>query len=666
MGYRECKRASANADAQRHDGPRGPRARGGRGTTMLQNIRDASQHWLGKIVLTIIFTLLIAGVGIFGVEEFFRGGSSTTVATVGKTQIGAEAVRSAYQNQLQRFQAQFRRNITPDQARALGIERQVLQQLVTEAALDQKTHDLGLAVSDAAVLRAIQDEKSFQNAEGRFDRTLFYQTLQRAGLNEQLFVREQRAVIARLQLAEAVSAELPVPQAMREAVHRYATERRAAAYLILTPSVAGEIPAPGEDDLKAYYETNKAAYRAPETRAVNLLVLDPEALAKPDAVSTEEVQKIYDAQKGTFGKPERRTIRQIVFPDEASAEEARKAIESGEKSFEAVAKERGTDDKDLVLGTLTKAELFDPAVADAAFALEQGKVSQPVKGRFGTVLLDVTAIEPGTVKPLSEVEGEIRRQVALTRAREGIDKTHDAVEDERASAKPLADIARERGLALVAVPAVDAQGRDPAGEKVAGIPEADTTLPALFRAEIGGDNEPLRTKAGGYVWYDVTKVDAAHDKPLDQVRDAVAAGWRSAEVEKRLQSKGRELAERLDKGETLEALATETGLNPHTAEDIARNQPKDQLTADVVARVFATNVGKAGSAQSGENRAVFKVTQATMPAYVPGSPSDKTVEGNFRTAIADDVLGAYIAEVQRSAGVSVNQAALRRAIGGEY
>ena len=34
---------------------------------MLQGIRNASQHWLGKIVLTIIFTLLIAGVGIFGV-----------------------------------------------------------------------------------------------------------------------------------------------------------------------------------------------------------------------------------------------------------------------------------------------------------------------------------------------------------------------------------------------------------------------------------------------------------------------------------------------------------------------------------------------------------------------------------------------------------------------
>ena len=159
---------------------------------MLQSIRSASQHGLGKIVLSVIFTFLIAGVAIFGVEEFFRGGSSSTVVTVGKTPISAEEVRTAYQNQLQRYQAQMKRTLTPDQARAMGLERQVLAQLVTEAALDQKTTDLGLAVSDAAVLRAIQDEPSFKNANGTFDRTLFYQTLQRAGLNEPMFVREQR------------------------------------------------------------------------------------------------------------------------------------------------------------------------------------------------------------------------------------------------------------------------------------------------------------------------------------------------------------------------------------------------------------------------------------------------------------------------------------------
>ena len=236
---------------------------------MLQNIRNASQHWLGKIVMSVIFFFLIAGVAIFGVEEFFRGGSSTAVATVGKTQISAESVRTAYQNQLNRYQQQLKRVLTPEQARALGLERQVLSQLITEAALDQKTSDLGLAISDEAVLRAIREEQAFKGTDGKFDRTLFYQTLSRAGINEAMFVREQRSVAARLQLADAVTAELPVPQALREAVHRYSTERRTAAVLMLTSAAAGDIPAPTDEELKTYYDNNKGTFRAGETRSLS-------------------------------------------------------------------------------------------------------------------------------------------------------------------------------------------------------------------------------------------------------------------------------------------------------------------------------------------------------------------------------------------------------------
>jgi peptidyl-prolyl cis-trans isomerase D len=633
---------------------------------MLQGIRDATQHWLGKIVLTVIFTLLIAGVGIYGVEEFFRGGASNRVATVGSTPITAEQVRQAYQNQMQRYQAQLKRALTPDQARMLGLDRQVMSQLITEAALDQKTHDLGLAVPDSAVIRAIHEEKSFQNAQGQFEPQLFYQTLQRAGLNEGLFVREQRSVIARLQLAEAVSSDLHVPVAMREAVHRYTTERRSVAYLMLTPSTAGQIPDPTDEELKTWYDANKSGFRAPEFRAANLLVVEPDALAKPDAISDSDARAAYGLNKDRYGSPEKRTIQQIVFPDAAAAETARKAIEDGSKTFEAVATERGTDDKDLTLGTLTKSELFDKAVADAAFALPEGGVSQPVQGRFGTVLLRVTKIEPGTVKPFEEVEGEIRKGLALARARDSIETTRDAIEDQRAGAKPLSDIAAERNLKLVVVKAVDPQGKDPSGRKEADIPDAETVLPALFRAEIGGDNEPLRTKTGGYIWYDVTNIDPAHDKPLDEVKDAVKAGWTAAETAKRLQAKGRELADKLNKGETIEAVAKEVGVNPEEAQDIARNQPKDALTADDVNLIFATPVGKAGSAAAGDSRAVFKVTAATMPAFVADSPSDKTITQSFQAALADDVLSQYIAEVQKNAGVKVDAAALRRAIGGEY
>jgi len=633
---------------------------------MLQTIRNASQHWLGKIVMAVIFTLLIGGIAIFGVEEFFRGGASSSVARVGGTEISAEAVRTAYQNQIQRYQTQLKRAITPDQARALGLDRQVLAQLITEAALDQKTHDLGLAIPDATVRSAIEKEEAFKGANGQFDAQTFFQTLQRAGLNEAMFVREQRAVAARLQLAEAVSADLPVPTAMREAVHRYSTERRTAALIVLPPAAAGEIPAPTDDELKGYYEANKAGYRAPETRSLTLLVLDPETMAKPDAISDEDARKAYELNKRNYGAPERRTIQQITFPDEAAAAEARQRIESGEQPFEGVAIARGVEMKDLSLGSLTKAELYDPAVAEAAFALPVGAVSPPVKGRFGTVLLRVTAIEPETVKPFAAVEGEIRKTLALQRAREGLGAAQDAIEDARAGAKPLPEIAQERGLPLVTIPAVDAKGNDAAGRPVEGIPDRDTTLAAAFRSDVGSDTEALRTKSGGAIWYEVAKIEPAHDKPLDEVRAEVATGWKGSEIAKRLQAKSKALTERLEAGETPEAVAGAEGLSLRTASELARNQAKDELPTEVIDRIFATAIDKSASAPLNDGRVVFKVTGATMPAFVAGAPSDVAIEKNFRTALADDVLGEFIADVQKNAGVSVNEAAYRRAIGGEY
>ena len=147
----------------------------------------------------------------------------------------------------------------------------------------------------------------------------------------------------------------------------------------------------------------------------------------------------------------------------------------------------------------------------------------------------------------------------------------------------------------------------------------------------------------------------------------MVARWRAAEAQRRLLAKAKELNARLDKGEAVEAVAAEAGLNVQTLSDLARNQAQGDLSAEIVNRVFATAVDKSASAESGEGRALFKVTAATMPAYVPGTPADEAITKRFQPTIADDVLGQYIGDVQTSVGVTINQQAFRRAIGGgEY
>ncbi len=632
---------------------------------MLRGLRNAGQTWVGKAIVFVLFSFLIVSFAIWGINDIFRGAPRTTVATVGNAEISAETFRNAYQGDLQQIMRRTRQTITPAQARAFGLDQQVLSRLVTEAVLDQTTSELGLSVSDQLLARSVTEDPRFQGTGG-FERPRLEYYLSERGQNEGAFLRDQRGVVARTQLAEAISGALPVPLAAREAVHRYGAERRSASYFVLPTTAVTEVPTPTDEELKAFYDERKATFRSPEYRAVNVIAVDPASLAKPEAVSDADARQRYEQLKAArFGSPERRTIQQIVFPTLQEAEAAFNRIKEG-ATFEAVAAERNLDPKDLELGTFAKPELVDPAVAEAAFALEQGAVSGPVQGRFGNVLLRVTAIEPERVKPFEEVAGEVRLELAQERAREGISDLHDQIEDLRASARPLADVAKEKGLDLVAVPAVDRQGRDKAGNPVENLPERDTLLPAVFGSDVGVDNEPLRTRAGGYVWYEVTGIEPSRDKSFEEVRDEVATQWRADQVSRRLADRARELVERIEKGETVEAVAAEAGVEAKTATDLARRTSQGELSTEVVNRIFAVPVGKSASAEAGDgSRVVFKVTAATVPPYVTTTQEAASVEDQLRNLFQDDLTAQYVAQARTGLGVAIDQQAVSRAVGGE-
>jgi peptidyl-prolyl cis-trans isomerase D len=630
---------------------------------MLRNMRKAGQTVVGKAIATIFFGALIVSFAIWGIGDIFRATPASTVAEVGDTTITVDQTRNAYTNELQRLGRQFRTVISPEQARAFGLDQQVINNLVTDAVLAEKAREMGLSVSDQLVAASIVNNPAFKGADGQFNRALFDQALRNINLSEAGFVQEQRSAMARLHLAEAIAGDINVPLAAKEALHRYATERRASAYLLLTAAMAGDIPAPTAEQLQSFFNERKSTFRAPEYRAVTAMALDAAALAKPDTISEADARQRYEQQKAKYGSPERRTIQQITFPSQAEAEAAATKIREG-TTFEAVAAERNVSPQDLELGTFTKAEMLDQAVADAAFSLEQGATSAPIAGRFGPVLLRVTQIQPEAVRPFEEVAAELRQEVATERAQGQIERIHDEIEDLRAGAKPLADIAKEKGLALVQVPAVDANGLDKAGNPV-DIPAKDAVVKAAFASDIGVDNEALRTGTG-YVWYDVTGIDPSREKNLDEVRDQVASQWREDQVAQRLSEKARGLTERLDKGEAIEAVAQEAGAAVKTTTDLARNAAKDDLTAEAVNRIFAVPVGKAGHAANGADaRAVFKVTSATVPPLVTSTQQAQNIENQLRTGIGDDLINQYIAQVRQDLGVTINQQALRQATGGE-
>lgn len=632
---------------------------------MLQGMRNASQGLVGKVIVGVLFGLLIVSFAIWGIGDMLQGGGRNTVARIGKTEITMDQLRTAWQNELQRMSQESRTVITPEKAREMGLDAAVFGRLVTEALLSQEGQRLKLGVTDAYLAQLVLDDPAFRGLNGQFDRARFNELLRNSGLSEAAYLADLRGLQVRRQIMDALAGGLETPQAMREAVYRVGAERRDAAFVTLSAASAGDIPAPSGEQLKAWYEGAKARFRAPERRSLNVIALTPDSLAKAKnlaaSVTDAEIAARYEAEKNTrYGAPERRALQQIPFPDEATAKAALESIRAG-KSFEQVAKERGVSESDMELGEVTRDQVFDPAVRDAAFALAPGAVSEPVKGNFGVFLVRAKSVTPASVKPLEEVRDAIRAALAREKAKAEIDSLHDRIEDMRLSARPLPAIARELGLPLTQAQDVDASGRDASGAPaaaLAGLPGAKELLREAFATDVGADNEALSVD-DGYVWFEVTGVTPAHDRPLDEVRPQAEQAWRADETAKRLAARAKEIVEKVDAGTTL---AAASGLAPQTADGLQRGQPSGPLDVDAVRQIFSVPAGKAGSAKKGDDLIVFRVESATMPAYAPGALPEAFVR-QINLALADDLLTAYVRYLQERFGVSVNQQNLRNAIG---
>ena len=630
---------------------------------MLQNLRSASNTWLGRVVLSIAMGLIIISFAIWGIGNIFQGFGQNHLASVGNAEITINAYRSAYQAALQNIQRRTGQAITNDQARLFGLDQQVLGELVSNAAIDQQARALGLAMSDKEIRDKIFADPTYKGPSGAFDPNLFAEIVRDQGYSEQGFVSEQRQVYLRREIAEAIAGAVTTPRAALEAFNRYRAEARTVDYVVLPPKAAGEIAAPPEDELKKYFEDRKQAYRAPEYRKLIVLTVTPTLLAKPDAVSDEDAMKRYEEVKQRYGTPEKRDLQQIVFPDEVAARAAQGRIKAG-ASFEDIAAERKLSPTDLSLGTRVKGDLVDKAVADAAFALPEGGVTEPVKGTFGFVLVRVVKIYPESVKPFAEVAKELKAEIAADRARGEVTKLHDQIEDLRTSGKPLSEAAKAAGLEPRIIDAVDAAGRDKSGAPVADLTERDALMKAAFASDIGVDNETVETADNGYIWFEVQKIEPARDRTLDEVKGDVEKAWRSDETAKRLAEKAADLVKKLDAGETLQSIATAESVEVKTATGVVRAGAPG-LPASAVVQIFGVSPGQAGSAAGdGDSRILFKVKDSVVPPLDPATPQTKSLAEAYAQSLSNDITAQYAGKVQAEVGVSVSEQALRLAIGG--
>lgn len=627
---------------------------------MLSALRNAAGTWVAKLLLL----LLVVSFAVWGISgQVATGFGGNSVVAAGGTSVTPVEYRLAYDRQIAVLSQQFGTRLTREQARGLGVEDQVLAQLVAGAVLDEQASELGLGLSQDKLAQLTMSDPAFQGTDGRFSRQQFEYVLRQIGMRPEDYLQNRGQVAIRQQIVEAVSDGMKAPDTFLRAVALYRGEDRTAEYIVLPKSLVEPIEEPSDAVLSTYFDENKQTYAAPEYRKIAYVTLMPENITDESAVSDEQVKEDYERNIGRFTTPETRTIEQLVFPSKEAAQTALDSIRAG-ATFDSIVTAQGKTAADTLLGTFAKDKVPDPAVAEAAFALQANEVSQIVDGAFGPVLVRVTAITPAVVKSLAEATPEIRKDLALAEANRILLDVHDNYEDSRAAGESLREAAAKLGLKVMTVDAIDRAAQRPDGTVVNDLPQSKELLDAAFETEAGIENPAVNIGSTGYVFFEVEDIVPARERTLDEVKGKVVADWKEAEAEKRLTAKAGEIGKRLKDGASLDTLATELSLEKHIKRGLKREADDADFGRAGVAAIFGGAEGSSGlvAAPTGDAQIVFKVTEVFEPAGADANSVPEDAQASFASGMADDLLDQLVAKLQSEYGVTVNRSAIEQAL----
>jgi peptidyl-prolyl cis-trans isomerase D len=628
---------------------------------MMEALRKGAQTWVAKLLLVLVMGVFaLIGMSSMDTSATIQGLFSKDLATVGGKAISSETFRAELNRSLQLMSRQSGSTLTLEDARKLGIDRQVLDRLITQAAIDAQGSRLGLAVGDQAVSTAVQSEAAFKDSSGKFDVNRFRNVLNQNGLTERGFIESERVSLTRGTVTGVAGESITLPRTMLEALNRYRDETRDARYFSFTVNEA-DVPAPTDAELKTQYDAAPAAYTAPEYRAIAVMKLEAADISSKVSLTEQEISDGYNTFKQDYFQPETRDVIQLSFATVDAAKAARTRIAGGEDILK-VAESLGQKTKDITFTAMRRDGFLDEKIGAAAFALKEGELSDAVAGVLNTVLLKAVKVVAEKQPTLEEARPQLTERLKLQKAQDEIQSIYDSVEEARGNDTKLEAIGENAGLSVLVIPAVSQSGTDKAG-KALSLPVQDQLLPAVFKSDVGLLDDAISIE-NGYVWYDVREVIPAALRPLEDVKAQVTADWKAAKLRTLAGDKAKAALEKAGSAAKLESLATELGGTVKTVSGVKRSDVSEEF--DGVAALALFSVPEKGMTWAlegdGKTARIIEASKVTVPSMA-ASKTAKDVADLGRQGLGGDLLDGFVKSARDGTTVEQNEELWRQISG---
>ena len=560
---------------------------------MLEYIRSNSQSLGVKLAFGLIILVFI----FWGVGSMKDRGTGSLVASVNGEPITIRDFELAYRNA---EEGVLRNNpgVSREQVRQ-GLGRQVLRDLISQALVRQEAARAGITVTPLELRIAIGQVPAFQNASGQFDPSAYKRVLEMQRIAPAKYEHDMSEDMLRQKLFALVTAAAWHDPAEAQNRYNFLREQRVPDYIFIPAAEFMAGAKPTDAEVAAYYDSHKSEFAVQPKVDVAYIRLSPEALVKAESISEADARKWYDANLARFNQQEEIKAAHILVPLAEDATEA--DVKKAQETVAAIEKElkSGKNFADVAnahngpnaagpggeLGWLKRGTTVKP-FEDAAFALEAGKVSAPVRSQFGLHIIKVEEKKGGGTQPFAAVAAEVRKAMAKE---QGADKLRDVLDnliEDNILGKPLEKSAQALGLEAQQSGLASAQELQ---QKLGVTAEGAATL------EKTPANSPVdrALEAGdAYVVARVLKAEPASTQPLEAVKDKIVARLQG---EKALAEAMRTAAERrksLTDGAINPTAKTAMGIKTANAMDRSGSLADFGPDPELSAAVFSAKVGQ--------------------------------------------------------------------------
>ncbi len=632
---------------------------------MLLQMRTFSRSWVAYLLLFVLAAMFVL---------FLGNGQSLldTLQTTGSSQLAQGRGVVVRPEQLTReleLTLRAQRNegnvMTQQEAIQRGMHLRLLDAIIGRAAMYAYADKIGVSASDSQVAARIREIPAVLNPVTQtFDTEAYANFLNELRYTQPAFETDVRSDLTTRMLMQSLMSGVRAPSSFGAVALIYESETRVVSLAEAPASVVGAVPPPSEPQMQTFWEESQEQLRVPEYRALTLVFARIQDFVTRVEVSEERLREELEARGAALAQPERRTYVRISAQNEQQANDAAARLARGETA-EAIAAALGVQ---ATRGeNQGRTEVPDARVADTVFSMSVRDAPRVVRAQLSPwAVVRLISITPAAAADLTVMRAELRQALAMEEATELLNTAIGAFEDARAGGSAIADAARQNGLTVLTIAAVDAQGRGQNGAPIETLEGQDDILTTAFETPEGeaGDFLPIDEAD---VIVSVDRIIPTTVRPLAEVRTELAQIWVGRERARRLRELGDAVVTAVQGGQSFAAAARAHRMNVVVSSRAVDRRAAAQIPArGLAAQLFAGREGAVVSDMRADNAAVLvgiverinRVDPATAPQLVEAS------RVQMQESIAGSLGDAIQSEIVERAEVRKNERRIQQVYGG--